>query len=100
MLKTEHISVSRLKAELAHYVGQVKAGRKLVVTDRGKPVAVIEPVVWDFQEDETMKALILKGLISPATEELGDEFFCTPPRVEDPESQLRTFLEEERRCGW
>jgi prevent-host-death family protein len=94
----EKVPVARLKANLAHYLGRVKAGQSLVVTDRGCPVAVVEPVAWSSDEDEATKCLVVAGQISPASAELGDDFF-RGPNVQDPECRLRKFLDAERRAG-
>jgi prevent-host-death family protein len=87
----EKVSVSQLKASLAAHLGRVKAGQSLVVTDRGCPVAVIEPVAWSPNEDEATKSLVVAGQLSPASVELGDDFF-RGPYAQDPEYWLRKFL--------
>ena len=40
-------AVSELKASLSAYLGKVKAGEEVIVTDRGKPVAKLVPIVRD-----------------------------------------------------
>jgi prevent-host-death family protein len=40
----EHVGVRELKASLSRYLGRVRAGQTIVVTDRGRPVARIVPV--------------------------------------------------------
>ncbi len=37
-------AISTLKASLSRYLGIVKAGEEVVITDRGKPVAKIVPL--------------------------------------------------------
>lgn len=95
----EKVPIGTLKANLAAYLAKVKAGRSLVITDRSRAVAVLEPVAWDLDQDETLKTLVLSGQLSPASEELPEAFFQTP-RVQDLKARLRRFLEEERRSGW
>jgi prevent-host-death family protein len=41
MIKT---SASRLKASMGKYMRQVRAGREVVITDRGQPVAKLAPI--------------------------------------------------------
>jgi len=38
------VGVRELKAQLSHYLRQVKAGATLVITDRGQPVGRIVPL--------------------------------------------------------
>jgi prevent-host-death family protein len=40
----ETVAVSNLKAPLSEYLGQVKAGNEVLITDRGKPVARLVPI--------------------------------------------------------
>ena len=40
-------AVSELKASLSAYLGKVKAGEEVIVTDRGKPVAKLVPIMRD-----------------------------------------------------
>ena len=40
----ERVGVRELKASLSRYLGRVRAGETIVVTDRGRPVARIVPV--------------------------------------------------------
>ena len=41
------VGVRELKAHLSQYLDRVRAGETVVVTDRGKPVARIEPIAGD-----------------------------------------------------
>lgn len=93
------VPVATLKASLAAHLAEVKAGRSFLITARGRAVAVLEPVAWDLDQDETLKALVLSGQVTPASDELPTAFFQMP-RIQDPKSKIRTFLEEERRGGW
>ncbi len=38
------VAISRLRAELAHWIERALAGEEIVVTDRGTPVARLLPV--------------------------------------------------------
>ncbi|HOK53307.1 MAG TPA: type II toxin-antitoxin system prevent-host-death family antitoxin, partial [Armatimonadota bacterium] len=37
-------AIAKLKAGLSGYIESVKAGEQVVVTDRGRPVALIVPI--------------------------------------------------------
>jgi antitoxin (DNA-binding transcriptional repressor) of toxin-antitoxin stability system len=94
----ERVPVARLKASLAAFLGKVKVGRSLIITDRGTPVAVFEPVAWDTEEDESIRELVATGQVTPPTAKLPDDFFRVP-RVKDPHGLLRGFLLDERETG-
>ena len=44
----------------------VRAGREVILTDRGKPVAVIKPLPQDDTEDSVIRRLEAEGLLRPA----------------------------------
>ena len=58
-------AIAKLKAGLSGYLESVKAGEQIVVTDRGRPVALIVPISPGISEDERMSELVVKGLIRP-----------------------------------
>ena len=57
--------IAKLKAELSGYLESVKAGEQVVVTDHGKPVAMIIPIDPNISMDERRSELIAKGLARP-----------------------------------
>ena len=42
-------AVSELKASLSEYLGKVKAGEDIMITERGRPIARIVPLHRDQQ---------------------------------------------------
>jgi prevent-host-death family protein len=40
----EHVSLREANVHFSKYVKKVKAGEEIVLTDRGKPVALIKPI--------------------------------------------------------
>lgn len=58
------VGVRELKNRLTHYLGQVKNGENVVVTDRGKPIAILhslEKIEDDAGLDERLAALAAQG---------------------------------------
>ena len=45
----------------------VRAGKEVVLTERGRPIAVIRPVKADDTQDAALQAMADEGLITPAT---------------------------------
>jgi prevent-host-death family protein len=45
----------------------VRAGKEVVLTERGRPIAVIRPVKADDTQDAALQAMADEGLVTPAT---------------------------------
>lgn len=59
----ERVGVRRLRERLGEYVSRAEAGERIEVTDRGRPVARLEPAL---QPAEPLEALIAEGLVKRA----------------------------------
>ena len=57
------VSVSELKANLSHYLREVRRGGEIQVLDRGSPVARLVPE--QEASDQTRELLIKSGLLRP-----------------------------------
>ena len=57
------IGVAELKANLSRYLGQVKSGHEVVITDRGLPVAKIVPLRGAEARDSRRERLAKAGLL-------------------------------------
>ncbi|OGR07484.1 MAG: hypothetical protein A2511_12190 [Deltaproteobacteria bacterium RIFOXYD12_FULL_50_9] len=58
------VGIRELKNRLTHYLGEVKNGENVVVTDRGKPVAILhslEKIEVDAGIDEHLAVLAAQG---------------------------------------
>ena len=55
------VGVRKLKENLSKYLNEVKAGERIVVTDRRKEVALIVPIGIGKEEEEVLE-LIRKGV--------------------------------------
>ena len=58
-------AIAKLKAGLSGYLDSVKSGEQVVVTDRGRPVALIVPIDPNISEDARRAELVAKGLVRP-----------------------------------
>ncbi|MDR5684207.1 MAG: type II toxin-antitoxin system prevent-host-death family antitoxin [Armatimonadota bacterium] len=54
------VSVRELKARLSHYLRRVRQGRRIVVTARRRPVAILGPTVGG-PEDERLDTMLRDG---------------------------------------
>ncbi len=56
---SERVGIRELRQDLSRYLRRVRAGERLIVTERRQPVAVIEPWV---DESDPLERLIGQGL--------------------------------------
>lgn len=91
------ISVSDLKARLSESLRIVKAGERLVVTERGRPIAVLGPA--GAGADDPIARLEAAGLVRVGTRRLPRGFWDMP-RPKDPEGKVLRAVLQEREEGW
>jgi len=85
-------AVTKLKASLAHYIKQVKAGEEILVTERGEPVARIVPVAKEGPEN--IKALEKQGLIRSGSGRLPADFWELARPADKSRAALNALLSE------
>jgi len=92
-------AVSELKARLSEFLGQVKVGNEVLITDRGKPVARLVPVGTNFRgRRESLAVMERQGLIKLGSSRLPKGFWGMQ-RGEDPKGIVLKGLLEEREEG-
>ena len=89
------MGVAELKAKLSEYLTRVRGGEVIVVTDRGRTIARIEPA--EPSEDEHLEELERAGVLRRG-KGISDEFL-NAPRPGDPDNGVLEALLEERREG-
>ena len=92
------VSVSQLKARLSEHIRRVKGGEEVLVTERGRPVAVLAPIPSSQAGQADLDALVEAGLVRPAKRP-PDERFWKLPRGSDPKGVVLDALLRERREG-
>jgi prevent-host-death family protein len=97
-------SITEAKNGLSALLDQVRAGESVLITDRGVPVARIEPVSPADDPDGWLVRLERKGLIRRGNGMPPDELLrrmreITPPRMPEGMSLVDAVLEE-RASGW
>lgn len=92
-------SITEAKNNLSALIDGLKNGSPVLILDRGRPVARLEPVTaGDGERDERLARLVREGLVRPRRKPLPKSFFSTdPPSV--PVSVVDMVIEE-RREGW
>jgi len=89
--------VSELKASLSSYLRRVQAGEAVLITDRGRPIAQLSPVLPHELDDERhLAALEREGKIRRPTRPVPDWLWTERPAAPDAEGSVRAALLEER----
>ena len=93
-------SITEAKNGLSKLIDEVKAGTPVLITDRGRPVARLEPITGGADADDTgrLARLIRDGVVRPSRGPgLPKSFFSEPlPRAKPGLSILDALLEERR----
>jgi prevent-host-death family protein len=97
----ETASISEIKNGLSAIIDRVKGGESIVVTDRGIPVAVIEPASGRIDVEDRLTRLERAGLVRRGRIAPPIELMRTPgPKVRGEGPSAVGIILEERRTGW
>jgi prevent-host-death family protein len=96
----ETATITEVKNGLSALIDRVKAGESIVVTDRGIPVAVIEPVTEHVGLDDRFRRLERAGIITRGKSPVPLELLRTPGPTPQGGVGLVDAVIEERRSGW
>ena len=91
-------AVSELKARLSEYLNQVKAGMEVLITDRGKPIARLVPILRPKDLKESLVRMEKEGLIRIGSGKLPKDFWGMH-RPDDSGGKVLQALLEERKAG-
>lgn len=91
-------AVSDLKAHLSAWLGRVRGGEEVVVTDRGHPVARLLPIPADDVRDVHVADLERQGLARVGARRVPDAFWDLPQPL-DPEGAALAAVLREREEG-
>jgi prevent-host-death family protein len=90
-------SVTEAKNNLSALIDGVKGGSPVLIVDRGRPVARLEPVSGVRDDDGRLAGLVREGIVRPARVALPKSVLTTmPPRLKGGASALRALLDERR----
>jgi prevent-host-death family protein len=93
-------SITEAKNGLSALIDRVRAGETILITDRGIPVARIEPVVRSDDPDGRLDRLVRAGIVRPPARRLPREILDTPPPRPLVDVDVVEIVLEERRSGW
>jgi prevent-host-death family protein len=91
-------SITEAKNNLSALIDRVKGGSPVLIVDRGRPVARLEPAGGAGSDDDGRLArLVRDGLVRPARRGIPKALVATaPPRSRKGTSAVRALLEERR----
>lgn len=91
----EAIGIRKLRDELTRHLGRVRRGKRIVVTDRGRPVALLMPYRQDKESSrqDRLDALLTGGHVAPAER----PFLVSPPLVKGRGVLPSDLISEDRR---
>jgi prevent-host-death family protein len=92
-------SITEAKNQLSALIAGLKAGSPVLIVDRGRPVARLEPVASGSNPDPEgrLSRLIRDGVVRPArATPPGALFTDQPPRSNDGASAVAALLAERR----
>lgn len=93
------VSITEAKNRLSALIDSLKGGSPVLIVDRGRPVARLEPVTNAGKGDEEgrLARLIRNGIIRPARKPLPRALLTeAPPRMKNGASAVAALLEERR----
>jgi prevent-host-death family protein len=92
-------SITEAKNNLSALIDGLKSGSPVLIVDRGRPVARLEPVTLpgEIDDDGRLARLIRDGIVRPARARISREFFTRPlPRTKNGASVVAALIEERR----
>ena len=91
-------SITEAKNNLSALIDRVKGGSPVLIVDRGRPVARLEPATGPGADaDSRLERLVRAGVVRPARGPGPSSVFTTKlPRARQGASGVRTLLEERR----
>jgi prevent-host-death family protein len=91
-------SITEAKNNLSALIDSVKGGSSVLIVDRGRPVARLEPATGiSGDHDDRLARLVREGIVRPARGVSSRALFTTrPPRAKKGASGVRALLDERR----
>jgi prevent-host-death family protein len=92
-------SITEAKNRLSALIDGLKGGSPVLIVDRGRPVARLEPVTGgrEGEPDGRLSRLIREGIVRPGRVSLSQALFADrPPRPKGGASAVAALLDERR----
>lgn len=93
-------TVTEAKNGLSALLDQVKAGESFIITERGRPVARVVPMVQLEDPEGRLERLERAGVLRRGTVVLSEDFFTGPIPQPTRPIEASQYIIEERESGW
>src|SRR5215469_4847588 len=91
------VSITEAKNRLSALIDSIKGGSPVLIVDRGRPVARLEPVTSGAKGEGRLSRLIREGVVRPGNVPLSRSLFTDqPPRLTGGTSAVTALIEERR----
>ncbi len=90
-------SITEAKNKLSALIDGLKGGSPVLIVDRGRPVARLEPVITGREPDHEgrLSRLIREGIVRPGRAPVSRALFAgRPPRPKSGASAMRMLIQE------
>ncbi len=92
-------SITEAKNNLSALIDSLGSGSPVLIVDRGRPVARLEPVNTEKDDDGKLPRLVRDGIVRPRRASPARSLFTTRPPSADAGASAVEVLIEERREG-
>ena len=92
-------SITEAKNRLSALIDGLKRGSPVLIVDRGRPIARLEPVtsLGESEQEGRLSRFIREGIVRPGRTSLSSSLFTAwPPRPNDGASAVAVLLAERR----
>jgi prevent-host-death family protein len=90
-------SISEAKNNFSALIDRVRGGSPVLIVDRGRPVARLEPIASTRgADDDRLARLVRDGIVRPAREPIAKDQARKRPRPRRGASAVRALLQERR----
>jgi prevent-host-death family protein len=88
-------SITEAKNNLSSLIDGLKSGSPVLIVDRGRPVARLEPIITEDNSDGRLSRLVRDGIVRLGTGALpGSVLADLPPRAKGSASAVQALLAE------
>ena len=96
----KRVSITEAKNRLSALIDGIKEGSPVLIVDRGRPVARLEPVTSGGrgkEQDGRLSRLIRQGIVRPGNVPLSRSLFTAqPPRLKSGIAAVAELVEQRR----
>ena len=93
-MRNTSVGIRDAKIHLSRYLKLVQKGEEVIITDHGKPVGKIVPVVpRDMTLQDRIARLVEQGVLESRT---GERLSSLPPPLPVPKNAAQRLLQEDR----